>query len=116
MKRIVTRTDISANVTQKVTFEERLLTLTILWDEPAGSFFLNIEDGLGGSIQGIRMVEDYLLLENNKAFIDFSGDILVIKDDGTVGPELTYDNFGNGWNPYLVTAEEADEWRAANGF
>jgi len=115
MRLIKTATDLSANNTQKITFEDRVLTLTILWDEPAGSFFLNIEDGLGGSIQGIRMVENYLLLAQNKAFIDFSGDILVIKEDNNIGGELTYDNFGNGWNPYLITAEEADTWRADNG-
>ncbi|MCK5237401.1 MAG: hypothetical protein KAR06_10480 [Deltaproteobacteria bacterium] len=115
MRLIKTATSISANTTQKITFEDRVLTLTILWNEPAGSFFLSIEDGLGGSIQGIRMVENYLLLAQNKAFIDFSGDILVIREDNEVGGELTYDNFGNGWNPYLITADEAATWRADNG-
>jgi len=62
------------------------------------------------------MVEDYPLLAQNKAFIDFAGDLIVIKEDSEAADEITYDNFGDGWNPYLVTAEEADEWRADNGF
>lgn len=115
MKLIKTATAVSANTTQTVTFEDRVITLTILWAEPAGSFFLNIKDGLGGNIEGIRMVEDFLLLAQNKGFIDFSGDILVINDDKSVGPEITYANFGDGWNPYLVTAAEANQWRVDNG-
>ena len=116
MKRIPTQTDFSANTTRKVAFGDRLLTLTFLWDEPAGSFFMNIEDGLGGHLEGIRVVEDFPLLQNKKAFIDFSGDVIVIRDDSDAADELSYDNFGDGWNPYLVTAEEVEEWETANGF
>lgn len=115
MKAIRSATAQSSNTTQTITFLDRVLTLRIIWNEVSGSFFLTIEDGLGGRVEGIRIVEDYPILANNKGFIDFAGDILVIKEDESAGDELTYQNFGNGWNPYLVTPEEVEAWRAENG-
>lgn len=116
MKRIPTQTDFSSNTTRRVAFEDRLLSITFLWDEPAGSFFMNIEDGIGGELKGIRVVEDIPLLQNKKAFIDFAGDIRVIREDSDAAEELDYGNFGDGWNPYLITEDEATAWREANGF
>jgi hypothetical protein len=115
MKRILTNVDLASNTTQQVAFSGRVLQLKILWNEPSGAFFMDISDGLGGSIQGLRLVENFPILANNKAFIDFSGDVLVLREDSSSEEVITYSNFGVSWVPYLVTAEELEAWRLSNG-
>ena len=115
MKPIKTATDVSSMTTQTITFADRLVTLVITWNEVSGAFFADVSDGRGNTVYGIRMVENYPLLDEADPYLDLPCNMIVLQESEDAGPEITYANFGNGWNPYLITLDEADAWRAANG-
>ncbi len=108
--------DVSADFTQEIELNGQLIQLRIVYNIRVDFFFLRFTDQLGNPIQGIKIVPNWLLLDSHKGFVDFDGDLIVIKTDENAGNEITYDNFGNGWDLFYLTPDEAEEWRTENGF
>jgi hypothetical protein len=107
----------SADFVQEIELGGQLISLDIIYNIRNEFFHLNnFTDQNGNPLHGIKIVPDFPLLDWHKGLIDFDGDLMVIKQDLEAGDDITYDNFGNGWNLFYLTPDEVDEWKDANGF
>ena len=107
--------NVSADFIQEIELVGQIVTLRIVYNIRNGFFHLRFTDEDGVEIKGMKIVPNYPLLEAHKAFLNFSGDLFVIKDDEALGDEITYANFGNGYNLYYFTEAEYEAWKEENG-
>lgn len=107
---------VSSNFTQTIELEDQLVTIKIVYNIRIGSFFLTFTAG-DVTLYGIKIVQNWPLLRQSKAFLSsvFAGDFLAKRDVEIIDEDITYDNFGNGWNLYYITSEELTEWEDSNG-
>jgi len=90
-------------------------TVRLIYNIRNGSWFMDLVTA-SSSIQGVRLVEDFPLLYQNKAIIsDLKGDFLVTRITDVDSTELTYDNFGVDWVLQYLTSTEVDAWSTTNG-
>ena len=106
----------SANFNQEIELADQLVQLKIIYNIRNEFFVLHFTDQNGDILPGIKIVPDYLLLWNHMGAIEFEGDLMVNQADDEAGDDITYTNFGNGWNLYYLTAAEVLAWRTAHGF
>jgi len=106
---------ISADFTQRIELNGQLVTLRLTYNIRNEFFSLRFTDPDGVQLSGMKLVPNFLLLRPHLPFINFSGDLMVVKDDASLGDEITYDNLGAGWNLYYLTEAEAEAWGTANG-
>jgi hypothetical protein len=117
MLKISTFQDQSADFTQQVELDGQLVQIRIVYNVRNDRFTLHtFTDQDENSVYGIKIVPFYLLLDFRKGFLDFEGDLIVLKSNIEVEDDITYDNFGNGWDLYYMTPTEVSEWKEANGF
>lgn len=115
MIQIPTFQNLSANFRQEIELETKLIQLQITYNVRVDFFFLNFTGQDGSILYGIKMVPNWPLLFWHKGFIQFDGDLMIQKTDLEAGDEITYDNFGNGWNLFYLTPAEVTQWRIDNG-
>lgn len=115
MIRIPTFQQSSADFNQEIELGGQLVQLRIIRNIRNEFFHFRFTDQNGNIIYGIKIVPNWPLLDWHKGFTDFQGDFLVLKDDEDAGTEITYDNFGSGWNLYFGTENEIDAWKVSIG-
>jgi len=115
MLRLPTFQNISSKNLFDIELELQIIQFTFDYNYRNASFFISIVDQENNPITNVKMVTNWPLFEQIKSHLVFVGDILVLKDDTNAGVEITYDNFGNGWNPYYLNEAELDQWRLDNG-
>jgi hypothetical protein len=116
MLEIKTFQDISADTLQSVDLENgESVRMRIVYNSRSDYFILSIGDQNNNPIHGIKIVPNWLLLDQFKGNIDLSGDFIVFKVDDEAGDEITYDNFGIGYTLNYLSADEVDEWKEING-
>lgn len=106
---------ISADFVQEIELNGQIVNIRIVYNIRNSFFHLRFTDSEGTEITGIKIVPNYPLLEAHKAFLDFSGELFVIKVDESAEDIITYDNFGRGYAFYYYTNAEYDAWKVANG-
>ncbi|MHA2367085.1 MAG: phage baseplate plug family protein [Candidatus Hodarchaeales archaeon] len=116
MLEIKTFQSISADTLQSIDLGNgESVRMRIVNNSRTDFFTLSIADQNDHAIDGIKIVPNWLLLDQFKAFSDLTGDFIVLKVDEEAGDEITYDNFGIGYTLNYLTAEEVQYWRDANG-
>lgn len=105
----------SSNFTQKIELNSQLVTLNIRYNVRNEFFHFTITDPDGNILRGIKIVPNYPLLRQSRASLNFTGDFIVQQDSEDVEDNITYDNFGAGWNFYYITDDELTEWEDDNG-
>lgn len=116
MIQIPTFQNISADFRQEIELESKLVQLQITYNIRNDFFHLDFTDQQGVTLYGIKMVPNWPLLYWHKGPIQFDGDLIIQKTDQEAGNEVTYDNFGNGWDLFYLTPAEVTQWRSDNGF
>jgi hypothetical protein len=68
-------------------------------------------------LNDVKLVKNFPLISQYKAhFFELPGDFLVLKiSDEITDPELNYDNLGEFWALFYLSATEVAEWREENG-
>lgn len=107
--------NVSADFKQEISLGDQLVQIRLIWNVRAESFFLYFTDQNGNPLNGIKVITNWPMLADHKGFLDFDGDLIVLKTDEDAGLYITYDNFGNVWDLYYLTQDEATAWRTANG-
>ena len=115
MIQIPTFQTLSADFQQTIDLELQLVTLRCIYNIRNDYFHLNFQDPDGVQLNGIKIVLNWPLLWQKKALINFSGDLMVIKDDASLTNEISYNTFGDGHNLYYLTPAELEYWLAENG-
>lgn len=116
MNKIPTFQNVSADFTQRIELGNQLVQIRIVYNIRSEHFYLHFEDQDLNKVTGIKIVPDWLLLRSHKAFLNFKGNLIVIKDDAPLAEMITYNSFGNGYNLYYITETEESEWETENGF
>jgi hypothetical protein len=106
----------SANFLQEIELGLQLVQIRITWNSRVEFFFLNFTDQNGNELNGVKIVPNWPLLDWHRGTLEFVGDLIVRKTDEEAGDEITYNNFGNGWNLTYLTAAEVAAWKNDNGF
>lgn len=106
----------SADFTQEIELNEQLVELRIVYNIRIGFFFLTFTDQNGNTLNGIKMVPNWPLMDWHRGTLEFEGDLIIRQVDDEAGDLITYDNFGNGWNLTYLTIAEVDTWKDDNGF
>lgn len=115
MIKIPTYQDISADFDQEIELNGQLVQLRIKYNTRVDFFFLDFTDQDGNVVYGLKIVPDFILLDQHRGFVEFEGDLIVLKTDENTGNDITYDNFGNGWDLYYMTPDEVTQWRTDSG-
>jgi hypothetical protein len=116
MLEIKTFQSISADTLQSVDLGNgESVRMRLVNNSRSDYFTLSIADQNNNALDGIKIVPNWLLLDQFNGNIDLSGDFIVLKVDDEAGDEITYDNFGIGFTLNYLSAEEADLWRQVNG-
>jgi hypothetical protein len=107
----------SSDNTQSVELDGIIYTVRIQWNVRNDTGFLDLteNDQDGGMVKGVKIVPNWPLLRQIKGQLNMKGDLIVLKEDAALGTEITYGNFGNGYNFYYVTSEELLEWEEYYG-
>lgn len=112
---IPTFQNLSADFTQEIDLNNQIVNIRLKYNVRNDFFHIQFTDPDGIVLYGIKVVPNYPLLASHSAFLNFSGDIFVVKDDEALEDNITYENFGNGWNLYYFTSEEVESWKVENG-
>lgn len=115
MLQIPTFQTVSADSIQTIELNNQIVVLRITYNSRNEFFHLRFTDPDGVQLRGLKMVPDFPLMKRHQALINFSGDLILVKDDQSAGDIVTYENFGNGWNLYYFTEEEVEAWEVTNG-
>jgi len=106
---------VSADYTFQLNVENQAANARVIYNVRNGCFSLYFTDGDGNEINSIKIVPNYPLLAARKGFTSLRGDFFVFNDGAPGETEITYDNFGNGFNLYYLTADEVEQWEVDNG-
>jgi len=106
----------SSDITERVTLDGIEISLRFAWNTKSEYWMLNsyIEIESEITLNGIKVVANYPLLYQFSTSL--TGQFLIFLQDSALGPEITYDSFGNGHNLFYLSDEEFDIWKDANGF
>jgi hypothetical protein len=116
MLEIKTFQEISADTLQTIDLgEDESVRMRIVYNSRSGYFTMSIADQNNVALDGIKIVPNWLLLNQFKGFVDLSGDFIVLKVDEDADSEITYDNFGIGYTLNYLTEDEVNQWKEANG-
>lgn len=108
--------NISANFNQEIDLDGQIVQINIAYNSRNNFFHINeFIDQDENIITGVKIVPEWLLFDNYKGLVDFEGDLIVLKQDEDAGNDITYDNFGNGWDLFYLTPDEVETWKQANG-
>lgn len=105
----------SSDFIQTISLGGQTIILQIIYNVRAGYFFLHFTDQEGNKLDGVKMVPNWPLLKQHKALLSFAGDFVIIRADESAGDNITYDNFGTGWQLLYLDETELAAWEAANG-
>jgi len=97
----------SGDFEQIIDLEGVSITIRLIWNIRVEYWFVDVSTPLT-NITGIKLVQDYLLLDQYKASLyDIPGDFVVRKlSDEIESPTLTYDNFGIFWGLFYLSSDE----------
>jgi hypothetical protein len=117
MLKIPTFQNLSSKFRQDLILGGRTVILELTWNSRAEAWYLYFEDFDSGDIlYSTRIVPNFLLLRQYRASIPlFDGDLLVYKTDEEVANEISYENFGNGWDLMYLDEPEAEAWEDTYG-
>jgi hypothetical protein len=117
MLKIATFQDESADFEQQVELGGQVVQIRIVYNVRNNRFTLHtFTDQNDNSVKGIKIVPYWPLLDFRKGFIDFEGDLMVLWSTDDVVNDITYDNFGNGWDLIYLSEAEVNAWKELNGF
>lgn len=115
MIKIPTLQQISADTRQQIDLDGVRTALRIVYNTRSGFFYLSAQTE-GGRIEGVKLVPGYPVLRYKKSALpDLPGDFIVFKSDDSLGDRIDYNDLGNGWDLFYLTAEEYDTWEDARG-
>lgn len=115
MIRIPTFQISSADFEQDINLNDQIVNIRITYNIRDEYFFLIFTDQDGNVVSNIKIVPNWLLLNQHKALLTFDGDLIVSKTDEEAGDVITYDNFGSGWDLFCLTEQETRDWKKENG-
>lgn len=112
---------LAALQTKSSTFKYRtdlggyMFNIKVQWNSRTQFWHLYVTDSLGGSVDGVKVVEKWPLLTPHRAQIRMAGDIVALPlvTDPTI--RLGYDNLGAEWVLAYLTEAELDAWKVQNG-
>lgn len=107
----------SSDFVETVSLDGVIYELRITWNVRNDTAHLSLteNDEDAGAVKSVKVVPNWPLLRQLKGQLKMSGDLIVLKEDAAIGDEITYDNFGNGYNLYYVTSEEMLIWEEYYG-
>lgn len=108
--------NVSSDFIQTINLDGQIVTLRMTYNIRSGFFFLTFTDSKENPLNGIKMVPNWLLLDQRKALIDFDGDLMILKVNLEAEDVITYDNLGTDWLLYYLTPDEVADWKTENGF
>jgi len=97
------------------TLEEKVHQLRFIYNIRNSSFAFYFIDGDGNTVNSVKVVPNFPLLKYRKSFTSLRGDFMVLNDSVPEETEITYENFGDGFGLYYLTASEVEEWEVSNG-
>lgn len=116
MNQIPVFPDRSSNWTQEILLDGQIYTLDWAFDIRNGFFHLSVSDRFGGRVDGVKVVPHWPLLRQSKyALTRLPGDIMLLPVDSSAPVEYSYEDFGDTWVPYYMTADEITAWEVDNG-
>lgn len=118
MLQIKTWQDKSSDFTQVVTLGEYTVSIRLTWNVRSQYWMINEfeEQSSGRRLTGIKVVKSFPLFRPHKALLDpFEGSLICLRTNESVENEITYDNFGNGWDLFWMTSDEVEWWEESNG-
>lgn len=115
MKYLAALQDRSADFKFRTDLGGFLYTVRFQWNIRCQSWFLTIEDSIGGRIDGVKVVEKWPLLASHRAQIRLTGDLVAIPLTTDKNVRLDYDTLGTEWVVAYMTPDELDLWRSTNG-
>lgn len=116
MIQIPTFQNISSDNIQTIDLNGQIVTLRVVYNIRNSFFHLRFTDPEGGTLLGIKIVPNWLLLDQRKALINFEGDLIIQKVDLEAEDVITYENFGSGWVLRYLDPQEVSDWKRENGF
>ena len=115
MIKIPTFQRISADASQSIDLDGVRTVLRIVYNTRSRFFYLSARTERG-RIDGIKLVPGYPVLRYKRAALpDLPGDFIVVRTDDSLGETIRYNDLGNGWDLFYITAEEYDAWEDARG-
>lgn len=115
MKQLPIYSTKSSKFFYEIILGNQLLNLYFNWNSRAEAWFLDVEyPALNHNIKGIKIVENWALLRQYKAILNIDGDFIV-KCVNCPDENINYNNFGNGFDFFYMTATEAEEWESYHG-
>ena len=106
----------TADFSFEIELNVQLVSFRIQWNSRTEFFHMNFTDPDGFEITSLKMIQNWPLLDLHQASLNFLGDLLILKEDESLGDVIGYEDLGNGYNLYYLTEEEFSSWEAANGF
>jgi len=109
----------SADFLQTIEVGGQLIVLRLTWNSRIEFWFIHdfsMSNFPGNDLKNMKLVKTTPIFRPHKALLpNFAGDFIMIKTDQNAGDEITYDNFGNGWDLLYITKAELDQWEVING-
>ena len=91
------------------------VTLRFTWNTRAMAWFLSITFSDQSFLGPLKITQNFPVFHNFSAISQLKGDIVVFKDDPSVGNDITFDSLGNGHGIYFLDPDDLATWKAANG-
>lgn len=102
--------NVSSDFTINFLVENTRVQLRFMWNILTGYWMVNeyLEPDTGKRATGIKVIPEYPLTENITKSIQ--GALVVFRTDKNVSRDITYENFGKGWDLFYLTPDEYEEW------
>jgi len=115
MEKISVFPDVSSDFSINFLVEDIRINLRFIWNTLTEFWMINeyLEPDTGKRATGIKGVPGYPLTENIPTSL--KGALIIWKTDKEIGDEITYDNFGKGWDLLYITEEEYNNWETNVG-
>lgn len=106
---------ISADQQFQVLIPERaVIMLTLRWNTRSSFWYVDIESG-GATINGLKIVPRWPLLEEHRALSPLEGDLMVLPLSGNAPDPIPYEGLGTSWGLFWLAPEDVEKWRVAHG-
>lgn len=105
---------LSPDYNYKKEIDGQMCSLRMIWNTRESAWFLTIQDGAGGRIDGIRVIANKPLLRQNRAQISISGDIIAASNQ-TNPTDPDYYSFSTTHALQYMTPQEIKDWGVLNG-
>ena len=115
MSQIPTFQTTGADFTQRINLNNQFVKIRLVFNSRVNCWFMDFTDSINITVYGIKIVPDFPLLQAHKAYLSFSGDLMVFKTNLQVEDIITYDNLNSGQAFLYLTSDEVNLWKANNG-